>query len=194
MSTHTDNIFSASTTEEGATKTKAELDCCFEIKDLGISSVILGMKISQDPATGSILLTQKAYLKRMLEHFGMANSNPKSTPLPPSIDISDDLSLKTKEDRLFMTNKPYCSVLGGLMWAQVAMCPDLSYAMNTLACFQMNPGPGHWKALMHTYTYVHGILDYDITYHRGSNKSLKPIDYINANYGENSGMQHLTLG
>ena len=69
----------------------------------------------------------------MLEHFGMADSNPKSTLLPPGIDISDDLSPKTEEDRLFMTDKPYHSTLGGLMWAQVATRPDLSYAVNTLA-------------------------------------------------------------
>ena len=61
-SIHTDDIFSASTTKEGATKAKAELDCCFEIKDLGTPSVIPGMKIFQDPVTGSISLTQKAYI------------------------------------------------------------------------------------------------------------------------------------
>jgi hypothetical protein len=48
-STHTDDVFGASTTEEGATEAKAELDRCFEIKDLGTPSIILGMKISQDP-------------------------------------------------------------------------------------------------------------------------------------------------
>ena len=147
-STHTDNIFGAPTTKEGATEAKAELDCCFEIKNLGTPSTILGMKISQDPATGSILLIQKAYLKQTLECFGMTDSNPKSTPLPPGIDISNDLFPKTKEDWLFMTDKPCCSALGGLIWAQVAMHPDLSYAINMLACFQMNPCPGHWKALM----------------------------------------------
>jgi len=99
MSTHMDNVFGASTTEDGATEAKAELDRCFEIKDLGTLSIILGIKISQDSVTGSISLTQKAYLKRTLEHFGMANCNPKSTPLPPGIDISDDLCPKTKEDR-----------------------------------------------------------------------------------------------
>ena len=45
-STHMDNIFSASTTK-GTTKAKTKLDHCFEIKDLGTPSVILGMKISR---------------------------------------------------------------------------------------------------------------------------------------------------
>ena len=186
-STHTDNVFGASTTADGTTKAKVKLNCCFEIKDLGTPSVILGMKISQDPITGLISLMQKAYLEQMLECFGMADCNPKSTSLPPGIDISDDLSPKTKEDWLFMTDKPYHLALGGLMWAQVAICPDLSYAVNTLTRFQTNPGPGNWKALMHTYTYVHGTLNYSITCHRGSNESLKPVGYVNADYGRDSG-------
>ena len=57
-STHMDDVFGASTTEA-----KAELDHCFEIKDLETPSIILGMKISQDSVTGSISLTQKTYLE-----------------------------------------------------------------------------------------------------------------------------------
>jgi len=194
MSTHTDDVFGASTTENGATEAKAELDRCFEIKDLGTPSIILGMKISQDSVTRSISLTQKAYLERTLERFGMADCNPKSTPLPPGIDISDDLCPKTEEDRLFMIDKPYRSALRGLMWAQVATRPDLSYTVNTLARFQTNPGPGHWKALMHAYAYVRGTLDYAITYHRGSDETLKPVGYVDANYGRDSGTQRSTSG
>ena len=62
-STHMDDIFGASTTDNGATEAKAELDQCFETKDLETLSIILSMKISQDSVTGSILLTQKSYLE-----------------------------------------------------------------------------------------------------------------------------------
>jgi len=73
------------------------------------------------------------------------------------------------------------------MWAQVATCPDLSYTVNTLTQFQTNPGPGYWKALMHAYAYVRGTLDYAITYYRGSDETLKPVRYVDANYGGDSG-------
>jgi len=62
-STHTDDVFGASTTDNSATEAKAELNQCFKIKDLGTPSIILDIKISQDPVTGSILLAQKAYLE-----------------------------------------------------------------------------------------------------------------------------------
>jgi hypothetical protein len=93
-----------------------------------------------------------------------------------------------------MADKQYRSALGGLMWAQVATRPDLSYAVNTLTRFQTNPGPGHWKALMHTYAYVRGTLDYTITYKKGDDESLKPVGYVDADYGGDSGTRRLTSG
>ena len=193
-STHTDNVFGVSSSSEDVAEAKAELDRCFKIKDLGMPSVILGMKIYQDPKSGTISLSQKAFLEWTLEHFGMTNCNPKSTPLPPGIDISDEMSPKTKEDQLYMMDKHYHLALGAVMWAQVAMCPDLSYAVNTLVRFQMNPGPGHWKALMHIYAYIQGTLDYAITYHHGDDASLKPVGYVDANYGGGSGSRRSTSG
>ena len=41
---------------------------------------------------------------------------------------------------------------------------------------------------MHAYAYVRGTLDYAITYHRGSDETLKPVGYVDANYGGDSGM------
>ena len=80
------------------------------------------------------------------------------------------------------------------MWAQVATHPNLSYTVHTLTQFQTNPGPGHWKALMHAYAYVHGTLDYAITYYRGGDKSLKPVGYVDADYGGDSRTQRSISG
>ena len=40
---------------------------------------------------------------------------------------------------------------------------------------------------MHAYAYVRSTLDYAIMYHRGSDETLKPVSYVNANYGGDSG-------
>lgn len=68
------------------------------------------------------------------------------------------------------------------MWGQVATQPDLSFAVNLLAWFQINPGPAHWRALMHILVYIKGTLDYKITYYRGTNNSIKPYGYVDADY------------
>ena len=82
-----------------------------------------------------------------------------------------------------MIDKPYREVLGSLMWAQVATCLDLSFAVGVLACFQINPGPLHWKALLHVLGYVKGTVDYKLTYSKQLNNNIKPSGYVDADFG-----------
>ena len=142
-STYTDDVFGASSMEEGVAKAKEEIEKCFEIKDVGELGYILGICIDRDKGMGMISLSQSTYLQRVLERFGMADCNPKPTPLPPGIALSESDSLKTDEDRHFMMDKPYREALGSCMWVQVATCPDIAFAVSALSCFQSNPGPAH---------------------------------------------------
>ena len=78
--TFNDDTFGLFSTKEDACKAKTELSNACEVKDLGDPTFILGLAIYQDPLTKSILLSQKAYLMRLLDHFKMSNCNPH---LPP---------------------------------------------------------------------------------------------------------------
>ncbi len=89
---------------------------------------------------------------------------------------------ETPEQLRFMADKPYRKVLGGVMWGQVGTQQDLLYAVNLLACFQINPGPAHWHALMHVLAYIKAILHYKLSYYRGTTDGLKPIGYVDADY------------
>ena len=82
-----------------------------------------------------------------------------------------------------MADKPYCQLLRALMWAQAATRPDLLFAINLLARFQSNPGPAHWKALLHVLVYVKGTLDYRIVYSKELGGSIKPTGYVDSDYG-----------
>ena len=50
---------------------KMQLSSEFEMKDLGAAKKILGMEIKRDRGVGKLFLTQKNYLKKVLERFGM---------------------------------------------------------------------------------------------------------------------------
>ncbi|KAF9468432.1 hypothetical protein BDZ94DRAFT_1141636, partial [Collybia nuda] len=52
----------------------------------------------------------------VLERFGMADCNPRTTPLPTGFNISEDQLPTTDAHKLFMRDKPYREVLGCLMW------------------------------------------------------------------------------
>ena len=129
---------------------------------------------------GTISLSQRAYLQRVLERFGMADCNPKSTPLPPGIVLSESDSRKTDEDQHFMMDKPYREALGSCMWVQVATRPDIAFAVSVLSHFQSNPGPAHWKAMLHLLAYLKGSINYKISYSWGGD--LAPIGFVDADY------------
>lgn len=80
-----------------------------------------------------------------------------------------------------MADKPYRSILGSVMWGQLATRPNLSFAVSLLSRFQSNPGIEHWKALMHVMGYVLNTIDYGLTYSRDTN--LTPLAFVDADYG-----------
>lgn len=179
-STWTDDILGASSTASGETRAKEELQSSHELKDLGKAQYILGMKIDVDETTGSIRLSQRAYVERIIERFNMSDAKIRSTPLPAGIVLSIDDAPQSAEEILEMKKVPYREALGSLMWLQVATRPDLSYAVNLLSRFSNNPGRAHWEALKHTIAYLKGTLDYGITYYRDT--SLRPFGYVDADY------------
>lgn len=192
--THTDDVLGVSSTHTGADIAIEELGNCYEIKDLGEPTYILGIRIDRDEPTGTISISQRVYLEQVLKQFGMQDCNPKSTPLPSGIDLSSLNSPQTEDDRAFMKDKPYNEALGSIMWAQGATRPDLSFAVNLLSRFQANPGRAHWNAILHVFAYIKGTLDYQITYHRGTDGGLKPYGYVDSDYAGDTDTRRSTSG
>ncbi|KAF7770864.1 hypothetical protein Agabi119p4_6838 [Agaricus bisporus var. burnettii] len=107
-STWTDDILGASSTEMGEMKAKEELGNSYEVKDLGVARFILGMRIDRDEKDGTIRLSQRSYCERILDRFNMGDATPKSTPLPPGIDLSTVDSTPQSDDEVNeMKEVPY---------------------------------------------------------------------------------------
>jgi hypothetical protein len=102
------------------------------------------------------------------------------------------MSPKTDSEKKVMNDKPYRSVLGSVMWGQLATRPDLSFSLSLLARFQANPGIDHWNALMHVIGYIKNTLDYGLTYSRDGN--LSPHAFVDADYGGCRDTRRLTSG
>jgi hypothetical protein len=153
------------------------------VKDLGDASLVLGIRIERDREAGTITISQRAYLERVLARYGMLNCASRPTPLPLGIELTKAQAPSTDAERHFMKDKPYREVLGSVMYTQIATRPDLSYAASTLSKFGSNPGKPHWLALMHILQYIKGSLDYKITYSGPGNTSLTPYGHVDADYG-----------
>ena len=66
-----------------------------------------------------------------------------------------DLNTKLiKAENAEMDAKTYQSALGALMYAMLAMRPDLVYSVGALSKHSARPTPEHWTALMHVYRYL----------------------------------------
>jgi len=155
-STYTDDTTGVSSSKEEADRAKEKLGRTYETKDLGEAGLVLGIKIERNREAGTLSISQHGYLERVLEKYGMMDCTPKATPLPLGLSLSKAQGPTTPKERHFMTNKPYREVLGSVMYAQVATCQDLSYAVSTLSKYSSNPGKPHWDALMHVLWYIKG--------------------------------------
>lgn len=130
---YTDIIFKASNTEEEGERRKKEIGEVWEFKYVGEMEYFLGMRVQQDVELGTIQVTQQPYWEHELHHFGLENIVPRNVPLPPSIILNNNMSPKTDSKRKEMGDKPYQSILGSVMWGQLATRPDLSFFVYLLA-------------------------------------------------------------
>jgi hypothetical protein len=84
---------------------KKELSKKFDMKDLGKLKDFLGMEINYDKQNGILEISNKAYIEKMLRHFGMQDSNPVGTPMDPGTKL-----MEAKIE----TDEPYRELIGSL--------------------------------------------------------------------------------
>ena len=75
-----------------------------------------------------------------------------------------------------MSKVPYREAIGSLMYASVATCPDITFAVSTLSQFLDNPGDIHWEAVKRVFCYLSGMKSYQLTY---GGKCFDLVDLVN---------------
>ena len=179
--TYNDDVFGASSSDEEIEKRKDEMGKIWDIKDVSENEYFLGMRVQQDLELGTIRLTQRPYWEQVLARYHLENIIPRNTPLPVGLLLDNEMSPKTDSEKKEMKDKPYRSLLGSVMWGQLATRPDLSFSVSLLARFQANPGLSHWSALLHVIGYIKNTIDYGLSYSRDC--ELSPTAYVDADYG-----------
>ncbi|GJY89530.1 retrovirus-related pol polyprotein from transposon TNT 1-94 [Tanacetum coccineum] len=110
-------------------KLKAQLAREFEMKDLGPANKILGMQIHRDRVSRKIWLSQKSYVKKILQRFNMQDCKPISTPFPTDVKLSSKMSPSNEKERMEMSRVPYASAVGSLMFAMICTRQDIAHAV-----------------------------------------------------------------
>ena len=115
-----DDILIAGKSKVEIGKLKLQLNKEFEMKDLGEAKKILGIEIQRDRLKGTVCLSQKAYLQKILRRFSMdENIKVVSTPLAPHFKLNATLSSSTDEE--YVSRVSYQSAVGSLMYAMVCI-------------------------------------------------------------------------
>ncbi|KAK6141007.1 hypothetical protein DH2020_025245 [Rehmannia glutinosa] len=137
--------------------TKNMLKRNFDMKDMGLSDVILGIKISR--TSDGIVLSQSHYVESVLGRFNTFDSAPAKTPV--------DLSLHLAKNRGEPVSQlEYARVIGSLMYLTNCTRPDIAYSVSKLSRFTSNPSTDHWKAVTRVLRYLKYTMNYGILYTR----------------------------
>ena len=100
----------------------------------------------------------------------------------PGAHLSTSMSPQSPDERKLMEKIPYLSAVGTLQYLATSTCPDISFAVGVLACFNTNPGIEHWKAVKHLFWYLKDSLDYKLIYGPTDSSELF-ITYTDADHG-----------
>jgi Reverse transcriptase (RNA-dependent DNA polymerase) len=130
----------------------------YKMKDLGDVSWILGMKLTRDRVKGVMSLDQSLYLNNVLARFNMTDCKPVSTP-----ESMDKLTLEqcptADGEKTSMSDVPYDSLVGSLLYASIGTRPDIAHAVNAISKFIKNPGNAHWQAAKRILRYIKGTVN-----------------------------------
>jgi hypothetical protein len=144
-------------------ETKQFISQNFEMKDLGETSYV-GIEIHRDRNQRILKLSQKAYIEKVLERFGMKNCSTSVAPITKGDKFSKDQCPQNALEQKQMKNISYASAVGSLLYAQVCNRPNIAMAVGMLGHYQSNPGMEHWKAAKRVMRYLQETKDYRLTY------------------------------
>lgn len=135
--------------------TKNMLTKWFDMKDLGLADVILGIKVSR--VSGGYVLSQSHYVEKILEKFSKGDNGIVKTPMDLSVHLS-----KNKGEGIHQLE--YSRIIGSLMYLTNCTRPDIACSISKLSRFTNNPSEDHWKAIRRVLKYLRYTLDYGLHY------------------------------
>ncbi|EEB89105.1 hypothetical protein MPER_12841, partial [Moniliophthora perniciosa FA553] len=189
-----DDITLASKSEDMLDEFVAKLSKHFKLRDLGATSYLLGVEITRNRPERKLYLSQRQYIINKLEEFGMTDCKPATTPMTPNLILSKSQSPQTPDEVEEMSEIPYISAVGSLLYLATMTRPDIAYTASVLARFNSNPGMDHWKAVKHVLRYLKGTMDIKLEYGPDPTTNDLFVTYCDSDLGGNRDNGKSTTG
>jgi hypothetical protein len=152
-----DDILLFGTSEKLLEQTISDISQIWEVTVLGKPAKIVGIEITQ--TEDSIKISQKVYIKSILEREGLSGINSVATPLDPNIKLEPN-----PDENEGNRSNSFAQLLGELQYLANCTRPDIAFAVNRLASYTANPGLQHFAAVKRILRYLAGTQDHGITY------------------------------
>ena len=186
---YVDDITLLGSSLESVKRVKGMLSARYKMSDLGEIESYLGVRIVRNRADKCIDIDQSGYITDVLEHFGMADANPHNTPLPSGADVH---LVKYTGQATQSDIKHYQSLIGSLLYIQIGMHLDISFAVSCLAQYAANPSPQHLRLAQYVLGYLAGTKDMCIHYDGAAGDGL--YGYSDSSLGDQTDDRHSTSG
>ena len=149
----------------------AELQAEFTVKDMGDLHFFLGVEVTR--SASGFHLSQAQYAEELIDHAGMSNCRPISTP----IDVKPKLSACAGEP--VSDPSEYRQIAGALQWLTITR-PDIAHAVQQVCLHMHDPRDSHLALVKRVLRYVQGIADHGL--HIPVSKSLDIVAYSDADW------------
>ncbi|XP_020266632.1 uncharacterized protein LOC109842134 [Asparagus officinalis] len=177
-----DLLYTGSSTEMLA-EFKAAMFNEFEMTDNGLMSYFLGIEVKQQQE--GIFISQKKYMKEILEKFKMNECNPVNTP------VAIGMKLSREEDGHFVDSTLFKSLVGSLRYLTITR-PDITYGVGLVSRYMETPNESHWLAAKRILRYIKGTLNLGLFYAYDENAQL--VGYSDSDWGGDQDERKSTTG
>ena len=126
----------------------------FKLKGTGPISFHLGMDFVRDEDTGTLCITPRKYIEKMIASFERMFGHPPKQTVSSPLDKNDHPELDTSELLDDTGIKKYQSLIGALQWVITIGRFDVMTAVMTLSSFRAAPRRGHLERVKRIYGYL----------------------------------------
>jgi hypothetical protein len=183
LALYVDDIVLAASSESELTTVKRLLSQEYKMKDMGLLTYALGVKVDQDLEAGTTVLSLGAYIQAMLKRFNMQDCKPAPTPLTVE-KICRDVGPITSGTIKY----PYRECVGALMFAACAARPDIATAVGRCARHVETPTADDIAAVKRVLRYLQGTRSHGIRFSKAAPEAAQPtlIAFADADWANSS--------
>jgi hypothetical protein len=187
ISTYVDDMGLISESLECINRDKEALWQHYKMTDLGEMGWILSICVTCNWEKCMISLSQTKFINNTLEHYGMQNAHPISSPT-----LANECLLKLSSPAI--DAKVYQRALGSLIYSMLVTQLDLIYTVTVLGRHATNPGPDHQHALERVFHYLWATSNHQLVLGHGTTSIPTLLGYANFNWASNVNDHKSTSG